>query len=263
MIKKLEEKNRKEVLDFLKIEPSINLFIIGNLHDFGFENEMQDVYGDYRENKLIGVLLRFGENFIPYYNTLDFDVDGFFNIMKMHKEKKMISGKELVVLQYMNVFDQPVLQPTFFCELKTNEYLRICELDIKIATTHDAQRIYEFMNNIDEFRGPGNKLEKIMKRIEAKLGRIYYVEDEHGEIVTISQTTAVNDQFVMVIGVGTRIESRSQGLMSQCLSQLCSDVLDEGKSLCLFYDNLEAGNVYQRIGFQAIDRWLMITNKIN
>ena len=39
------------------------------------------------------------------------------------------------------------------------------------------------------------------------------------------------------------------------------DLLKEGKSLCLFYDNPKAGSIYHRLGFENIDRWTMAVEK--
>lgn len=41
------------------------------------------------------------------------------------------------------------------------------------------------------------------------------------------------------------------------MEKLMADVLEEGKSLCLFYDNPEAGRIYKRLGFKDIGRWTM------
>jgi predicted GNAT family acetyltransferase len=65
----------------------------------------------------------------------------------------------------------------------------------------------------------------------------------------------------MVVSVATMMVHRGKGLMCMCLSRLCQDVLAEGKSLCLFYDNPEAGKVYHRLGFKSIDNWVMMTEK--
>lgn len=75
---------------------------------------------------------------------------------------------------------------------------------------------------------------------------------------TVAQTTAENSKSAMVVGVATRKDCRGKGLMSQCLSKLCRDVLAEGKSLCLFYDNPKAGRVYHKLGFVSIDKWAML-----
>jgi predicted GNAT family acetyltransferase len=41
------------------------------------------------------------------------------------------------------------------------------------------------------------------------------------------------------------------------MNALCLDVLAEGKTLCLFYDNPKAGSIYKRLGFKDIGFWSM------
>ena len=65
----------------------------------------------------------------------------------------------------------------------------------------------------------------------------------------------------MVVSVATRKDYRHQGLMTQVLSKLCQDLLNEQKTLCLFYDNPEAGAVYHKLGFKTIGKWKMIVRQ--
>ena len=84
------------------------------------------------------------------------------------------------------------------------------------------------------------------------------MEDERGEMTSVAQTTAQNSKSAMIVGLASAKKHRNRGLMSVCLSKLCSDVLAEGKTLCLFYDNPKAGSVYHKLGFESIDKWVMI-----
>ncbi len=57
------------------------------------------------------------------------------------------------------------------------------------------------------------------------------------------------------------MEHRRKGYTSQILSKICSDLIAENKTPCLFYDNPKAGSIYHRLGFESIDSWMMIENK--
>jgi predicted GNAT family acetyltransferase len=260
MIRKLEEKDRAEVLKYLNEEASINLFMIGDIEAFGFDKDFQELYGQYdEENNLEGVLLRFNENFIPYYKNDTCSIEGFSKIINQFKKEKMISGKENIAIKFKSIFKDVNLKPTYFCEIDHMDSLAECTLDVKIAVPEDAKRIYDFIETIEEFSAIVASVERVESRIKDKSGRIYYVENEKGEILTVSQTTAENTQSAMVVGVATKKEARGRGLMTQCLSKLCRDILEEDKKLCLFYDNPKAGAVYHKIGFTSIDNWMMMT----
>ncbi|MBN2794236.1 MAG: GNAT family N-acetyltransferase [Clostridia bacterium] len=251
MIRKLTNEDYHMVMDYLLEEPSINLFIIGDIENFGFHHPKQDVWGSFNP-ELEGVLLRYKDNFIPYYKKDDFNIEHFKSIIKMHPSRTMISGKSSVLEGFRDTFEKSEYREMFFCELnEKDDHLQVHH-DVKIANVGDAERIFELLSHIEEFSNFGTSPKDIQERIAEKTGRIYYIEDEKHKMVSVSQTSAENKHAAMVVGVATLPESRGRGYMSSCLSQLCLDLLNENKRLCLFYDNPEAGSVYHRMGFKSI-----------
>jgi hypothetical protein len=264
MIKKLKEKDRNNTLEFLSEEPSINLFAIGDIEVFGFDEDFQEVWGHFDgDNNLDGVLLRYNQNFIPYWKKDDFNPDGFIYIIKTSPVKdRMISGKKNILANFENVFEKHIKRDTYFCELKKAENLKKDTSEVKTAQISDKNRIPMFTNSIDEFvHSPDVTPDQFEKKLKTNSGRAYYIEDGEGDIISVAQTTAENSFSAMVVGVATRPDYRRKGLVSKCMSKLCKDYLDEGKTLCLFYDNPEAGKVYKKIGFKEIEKWTMITEK--
>ncbi|MDF2841107.1 MAG: putative acetyltransferase, partial [Clostridia bacterium] len=57
----------------------------------------------------------------------------------------------------------------------------------------------------------------------------------------------------IIVGVGTAAAFQGKGLATKCLKVLCSQLLREGKDLYLQYDNMNAGRIYEKLGFQPID----------
>lgn len=261
MIRKLTEQDRERTLNFLKKEAAINLFIIGDIEGFGFDSEIQELWGQFDEKAgLEGVLLRFNESYIPYFEKEDFDITGFKNMIENVEGKLMLSGKATVLKPFLTAEELKTAKSDYFCELKEGSSLEPLDSTvIKIATEDDAERITELIEHISEFQGFGNTADRIAHKIKTKTGRVYYIEDESGKMISVSQTTAENSMSAMVVGVATLPEHRGKGLMSKCLSKLCRDLLEEGKTLCLFYDNPKAGSVYHRLGFESIDHWRMLT----
>ena len=119
MIRKLTENDRKITLEFLSDESAINLFIIGDIECFGFNEDFQDLWGAFNDSdQLEGVLLRFNESYIPYYKDLNFDSTDFKNIITDDSRKKIISGKESIVKQFRGILKNPKEKSMYFCELK-------------------------------------------------------------------------------------------------------------------------------------------------
>ncbi len=258
LIRLLDEKDKAAVMEYLGAEPSINLFALGDIEIFGFDKEFMDVWGSFgKRGDLDGVLLRYNENFIPYYKDDDFDDGIFMKIIEDFEGNTMISGCERIVRKYKDLLPNKKMKRMYFCELVSGEKLFNNSAAVKCASAINVPRIYEMLSTIEEFERPLTQKE-LKDRIEDGSGRIYYMEDALGEIMTVSQTTAQNSKSAMIVGVATAKAYRNRGLMSACLSKLCIDVLAEGKTLCLFYDSAKAGSVYLKLGFKPIDKWVMI-----
>ena len=74
MIRVLDESDRTVLLKYLYKEPSLNIFIIGDIEAYGFENDFQTLYGEFDEvGKYISVLLFYRDNCVFYSE------DDFFN----------------------------------------------------------------------------------------------------------------------------------------------------------------------------------------
>lgn len=259
MIKKLIEADRDRTLSFLSQEAAMNLFIIGDIEAFGFDSDFQELWGQFDgQGDLEGVLLRFNESYIPYLKSENIDKKAFQEIIDAAARPLMLSGKESIVAQFLTEEEKKQIRSTYFCELTEGSALEgTDDIEIKIATVDDAVRITELLDEIVEFQGVSNTPERIAHKISTNTGRVYFVEDENGKMISVSQTSAENKYSAMITGVATLPGYRGKGIMSRCLSKLCRDLLDENRSLCLFYDNPKAGRVYHRLGFQSIGNWVM------
>lgn len=266
MIRKLNETDRVKTMEYLSEEPAINLFIIGDIEGFGFDEDFQDIWADFNEfGEIDAVFLRYYENFIPYSKNESYDWSEFKTIIVEKEEKSeghvMMSGKASIIDKFDDILPNHRRRSTYFCELRNDKNLvQDIEEDIKQAGVEDSRRIYDLINEITEFNSSLNIEERIKNKLETKTGRVYYYED-NGLMTSVAQTSAENSMSAMVVGVATLKEYRQKGLMSKCLSKLCRDVLDEGKTLCLFYDNPKAGRVYHKLGFETLDKWVMVNFK--
>ena len=127
---------------------------------------------------------------------------------------------------------------------------------MKRAVPDDAERIVEQLGGVPEFATSTFDVERNRETLRNGSGRTWYIEKD-GQIISSASSTAENSQSAMIVGVGTLPEHQKQGLASYCMSVLCKELLNEGKMLCLFYDNPDAGTIYKRIGFVDIGKWGM------
>lgn len=257
MIRKLTDNDSEKVLAYLMDEPSFNLFIIGDIEAFGFNSSFQELWGEFSsEGNLKGVLLRFYQSYI-FYSNGDFNVIGFANIMKKDNKPIFLSGKTDIIERFEKTgLKLGEKQVTYFAECLSKENLKLKNLDIKQASLQDVDRIIDLRKSISEFHVKEDTREILIKSMAAKNGRTYYTE-ENDFMTACASTTAENSMSAMIVGVCTRDGYRRNGLATSILENLLTDMINEGKILCLFYDNPEAGRIYQRLGFKEIGKWTM------
>ncbi|SHH79317.1 hypothetical protein SAMN02745135_02158 [Caloranaerobacter azorensis DSM 13643] len=256
MIRLLNDNDYDVFMDYVKREKELNLFIIGDAENYGFNNEFQKLWGEFNQKgELIGVLLKYFENFI-FYSRDEFDVKGFYDIMKS-EDFEMLSGEKSIVERFEKLHNFSKKRDTYFCKLDEGSKLEENELLAKVKKVElkDVDRIIELTKLIKEFSENISE-ESIRRKFEDNTGRGYFIEED-GKMVSIVQTTAENSTSAMIVGVCTHPDYRKRGYATACMTKLCRTLLNEGKSLCLFYDNPKAGKIYKRLGFKDIGIWTM------
>lgn len=256
MIRKLTDADTKTVLDFAFTDPAIHTFLIGDIENFGIENDDMTLWGQFEDDQLIGVLLRYFKFFMIYYLSNDTDIQPFLEILKNYDgEILSISGKDTIIEHFVPHFDNATVEKTQFCELKDKVVPQEDDA-IRLATLEDVDTLFDLLSTIQEFTPPLK--ETLIKTLETGAGRIYMLTDENGKAISIAQTTAENSASAMIIGVCTLSEHRMKGYMRRVMTRLCADLQSEGKALSLFYSNKAAGKIYHSLGFETTGEWTMM-----
>ena len=257
MIRQLTEQDHDRCQRLIHQQPAENLFIIGDIEAFGYEKEFQKIWGDFDVNgDLRGILLKYRENFIPY-SLGEFDAEGFASIINETDDYSIVSGLKPLVAK---------VEPFLTREIKSKRHMYYAKCDntssmddqdlphVTEAGLTELPKLVSLLNAIPEFSGGDFTVEKRKHSMEAGVSRTYYVEED-GMFVSSASTTAENSMSAMVVAVCTHPEYKKKGYATDCMTKLCRNVLKEGKELCLFYDNPEAGTIYKRIGFKDIGYW--------
>jgi hypothetical protein len=271
MIRKLVETDCKKLMDYLKQEPEINLFIIGDIENYGFSEPFQDLWGDFNRNgEYEAVLLKFRSHFILYtHKPHDYDYTDFSISLKQYIENRdvgEISGKSGVIDGLY-----PLIKPqgreykrkrSYFvkCE-KINPDFPINHLDKVEYAKNDKDLIdiaYLLDNRIEEFEG-SRDINAMKSDFQKGLLKISIIRDqETGKLASTATTTAESQDSAMVIAVATDPAYRKRGYASACMYKLTKDLIDRGKTACLFYYNPQAGNIYKKLGYEEIGMWDMV-----
>ncbi|OKP96478.1 GNAT family N-acetyltransferase [Paenibacillus sp. P46E] len=263
MIRKLGEADREPLMSLLSNDPAINLFIIGDVENFGFEQDFMELWGEFRENdgRLNAVLLRFFGSFLPYADG-PFDAAGFAALMKRSQKFEMVSGSAKVVravAEHLSIRTEKQMRFAELRKLSSTVHTAAASAHvIQKATVSDVEAICSLTDQIEEFiSNPDDSRKSLRKTLETGTGRTYYIE-QNGQVIATASTSAESSMSAMIVAVATHPAFRGQGLASQVVARLCTDMKTEGKTPCLFYDNPQAGLIYHKLGFQDIGFWTML-----
>lgn len=262
MIRKLEEKDRPDLLKYLYVEGSLNIFIIGDVETFGFNEKFQTIYGEFDEElNYLSVLLFYNENSIFYSHKRVFNKE-WLEIFKKHTDNLYLSGAESILKNLIPYFPDYKISPMYFSEaFELTEKIEETEYNIvKVSTEEHCAKLFDILSSIDEFGYKNkNKDEYIENRLKSlNMGSAYFIEEDGIALSTVA-TTAETTISAMVVAVATLESARNRGLASILMKHLMNEYFEEKKKyLCLFYDNPKAGNIYKRLGFKDVDKWIML-----
>ena len=264
LIRKLTESDRTKLLEYLYVEGSLNIFIIGDVEAYGFTEDFQTLYGEFNEdNEYLSVLLFYRENSIFYSHNREFNTD-WLKTYKNH-EFEYLSGAENVLDKVAPYFKDFIVKPMYFAEAyKLEEEVTNTSYKIVKATTKEhCEKLFDILATIDEFGYSSKSKEKYVdsKLKSMNMGSTYFIEED-GVIISTVATTAETTKTAMVVAVATLETARKRGLASILMKHLMKEYFEEKhKYLCLFYDNPKAGNIYKRLGFKDVDKWVMLSKE--
>lgn len=248
-------------------EPNINLFILGDIENFGFENDFQEVWFQTAEDRLTGIVMRYYDNLILYSKDLNMDFEEVKTLLDT-QNVRIISGKGTVMDNfYPLIANQFLKREMTFCELADPSKLAEGADEVLVAQEADAVEIAEVYGRISEFAGiyaseVETRRKQIANRIKSKEGVHMFIR-RGGKIISHANSAGETSVSGMLGGILTLPEYRNQGLASKVISALCRDLAQHGKSACLFYSNSKVEKLFQRLGFQATNKWTILEKGSN
>lgn len=254
-MKKLSYDESKKLLPFLSREKEFNLFIIGDIENTDPKADYMEIFIDGELEQPKGVLMRYYRFFVVY-SPDDMDYQSAARIIKDFGQAMVLSGKTDCIDKIAPYLKDMTKEEDkmHFAVLKEPN-LNYCNLPVRRASIEDSRQLLDLLNSIEEFHVTDE--ESFNESLKKGTTRRYVIEKD-GKIVSTAASTAETSDLAMIIGVATLKEYRNQGFASCVVSKLCSDLLSEGKTPCLFYDNPKAGKIYQRLGFREIGTWNML-----
>ncbi len=265
MIRKLSAKDNKEILKFLEKEKEFNLFIIGDIENHGYDKDFMDIYGEYDDEVIVSCVLLYRDS-VVYYTIKKETSKEVIDLINTF-DYKVINGKGEVIDQIKGFVDYSICRDDYF--VKISELKVDVEKDYivkKASSVDELTGIFELLRTIDEFKYVEaddymfNKfISSNMYKLDANTSdSVYYIEDEDGSVISTAATSASNTYSAMIVGVATNKSKRTEDLATKIIYEICKEYLENGKTLCLFYDNPKAGSIYRRVGFEDVGKWTML-----
>jgi predicted GNAT family acetyltransferase len=265
-MKKLTQQNLPEITKYIMEEPEFNLFIIGDLENFSLDDGNIDLYAQESCGQWDFLILRYFDSYMLYSRRKNYDAKAAGNFLAK-QDCNVISGKGEVLERLAPFLPGRRIVKSRLCCLRETALSPAPPKNVEIRRLRpgDASEMICLYLQIEEFRdnylGREHKAENEIRCNLQKGGRSYGAF-LNGKLAAIASTTAENSVSAMVVGVATLPQARQLGLASCLVTNLCREVLAEGRRfLCLFYNNPTAGNIYFKIGFQDIGSYIMLKRK--
>jgi uncharacterized protein len=259
VIRRLVGEDNEVVQSLLLKEKEYNLFILGDIENYGYDKDFQKLWGEFDSSgALLAVLLKYHASFI-FYSRENFDVEAFSILMK-NEGFRYLSGCAEIIEKFSSTIDFKSQKNDYFCKMDKDSF-KPFETNNNVNTLNDlsleliVDGVLELFTHVEEFENHAAR-EVIHQTFFDRTGRVFFIK-KNGIFISMAQTSAENSSSAMVVSVCTHPEHRFKGYSSACLIKLCKTLLDEGKTLCLFYDNPAAGTIYKRLGFYDIGSWSM------
>jgi uncharacterized protein len=259
MIRLLYENDNQALMQYLKQEVITNYFIIIGLERSEYEEMFCKRWGEFNsKNELIAVMLKRKTGNVQFYSRGNYNVEKFAEILRNEEFCKLI-GEESILEEFKKFYSFSHEESGPFIA-KLENYFEVAlnnnNMNIKELRISDIDRVVKLYKKC--FKSFATK-ESMISRLDKGTGRGYYIELKD-EMISVVQSSHEDKASAIITGVATHPEYRENGLASSCLVKLITELVNEGKTLCLQYDNSEAGSIYKKMGFYDIGRMAFYYN---
>lgn len=189
---------------------------------------------------------------MQFYAPDEFDIDGFVELISTLKYDALIGPRSYCTAFYDKGLFTSLQDGAYISKLDRDSNMEApsTNYNMREISTLDLDEIVELYK--EAFESFSSK-EVMEDKLSTNRGRgVCIVED--GKIIAAAQTDFETEDSAVIVGVATKNDCRHKGLATACTQYLCKALLLEGKDVYLQYDNLDAGRIYERLGFKRMDQ---------
>ncbi|UUM19764.1 GNAT family N-acetyltransferase [Mycoplasma sp. 1578d] len=254
-------------MDFLyQNKTFLNTFLISDIENFGL-SENNSIFTYINEDQIQDVILYFYGNLVIFLKDEHFDKQSFIKIVKSHNVANIllvgIKPEILVNILKEFGFDYTIYTETFMklnIEKFKQKYQDVNLKSLKIKFT-DINLIVQEFKKIDEFKGFGDQMYNEQYLEQAyNIGSYFgYIIKQKDHVLSHAASSAVTNSAIMLGRIFTIPSARHKGYAFDCIINLCHDIIKINKTPILFSNNLNAIKLYEKIGFEPIGDFIVLT----
>lgn len=250
MIREILPREYDLVFEFAKKDIARNYFILLGLKSK--KPVYNKIYGEYVENQLKSILLQRKSGILQFFASEEFDLNGFINLISRIKYSGLIGPRSYCEKFIGKDLFQSFKEGAYISKLGKDSEIKNSEKEYRTRkiSLNDLDQIVELYKSVFSSFAPKEIMEE---KLMTQRGRGICIE-KNGEIISVAQSDFETKDGAVIVGIATRKDYRGKGLATICLEELSRALLEEGKDLYLQYDNLEAGKIYEKLGFEIIDQ---------
>lgn len=257
--KNMNSGEEEKALAYIKDEPEVNLFISGDIRNFGIDGKHVRIRAYEKEGALAGLLLRYmSRNYVFFTKEVEFpfaEAASFIRKDNPSLKGVALSGKKELIEKIAPFLSPLKIEDMMMARCDKIQKLPDFPQDVSIrplTSVQDFELASDLTDSIEEFASfKKDKKETIDGFLAGKeRGSLAIGVFQKEVLVAMASTSADTEESAMLVGVCTRVGYRQKGYASLAVGTLLNDRFRKGeKFVCLFYDNPLAGRIYHAFGF--------------
>ncbi|WP_027120922.1 GNAT family N-acetyltransferase [Mycoplasmopsis lipofaciens] len=267
MIKKATKKDIPFMLQLLRKEPLKNLFLIGDIEQFGHKNKFMTTFINKDQNEVTSVILIYGQTLLFYdpFNKIEWTTIWEFilkneikNINVSEEEyNKFASNFKLLEQSEWKIHKQTVAVLNHKYDGDTSK--------VQKATLNDVNNIVNSLMTIKELKefrvSKEKEIEICHNGILLNISHPFIIKNDDNEVIAHAKLHASTKDAGMIGGVFCINKYRRKGYATQVTGALCNYIIDMNIKPILFFDNPNAAKMYYKIGFEDIGKVFTISKQ--
>jgi predicted GNAT family acetyltransferase len=267
------EQDRNQILQYISSEPEVNLYISGDIDQYGIKFPVSvEAFG--ARFPWDAIVLSLSYNYVVYSRTMDyspFEIASYINASAEGNIPRHINARLDIAESLKPFFPEMHLHACRIASLHRAAQVQYASIKVKESegivvrklATNDFDALFELFSHVDETsQGYATVKQRnearTRKEMSAKAGCVTYGTFRYGKLVSTAATSVASSSGAMITDVATLPAERGNGYASAALYAVCRECFSRGMDyVSLYYENPIAAALYHKLGFIDIDEFGM------